>query len=134
MTGRIRESRGARSAFVAAALLVLLVRMLVPAGYMPVAADGRIVVQMCSGHDGPASIVVDLGKTAPDPADHHKATDGLCTFAGGFAGGMLPFELPKLALPLAAEVELVAGAAIADLTVHRLAAPPPPAIGPPLSA
>jgi len=120
----------ARGLLVAAVSLVLLLRALVPSGFMPVETNGRIVVQLCTG-TSPASIVIDLGQKAP--ADQHKAADHPCDFAGGFAGGLLspalsapvPAPLPAILLPF--------GAAIADLTVHRLAAPPPPAIGPPLT-
>lgn len=130
MTGWIRESRSARGVFVAFALLVLLLRIVVPSGFMPVETDGKIVVQLCSGY-GPASVELDLGKKVP--TDQHKASDHPCAFAGGFGGNLLPPMLPPavvLALPM---ILLSFGSAIADLTVHRLAAPPPPAIGPPLN-
>lgn len=130
MTGWIRESRPARGVFVAMAFLVLLLRVLVPSGFMPVEANGRIVVQLCNGY-GPASVVIDLGKEKP--ADEHKASDHPCNFAGGFAGGLLPPMLEPMAVEALPAIFLPFGAAIADLTVHRLAAPPPPAIGPPLN-
>ena len=128
MTGWIRDSAGARGVFVASALLVLLLRSFVPAGFMPVETNGKIVVQLCTGY-GPASVVIDRG--GPAPTDQHKAADHPCTFAGGFAGNLLPpMQIPIMVPPLPT-ILLPFGAAIADLTVHRLAAPPPPAIGPP---
>lgn len=130
MTASIRESKSARALLVAAALLVLLLRTLVPSGFMPVERDGKIVIQLCSG-DGPASVVIDLGKKTP--ADQHKASDQPCAFTGGLAGTLLPPMLPPLAVPLLPTILPSFGSAIADLTVHRLAAPPPPAIGPPLN-
>ncbi|GAA0728908.1 hypothetical protein [Sphingomonas japonica] len=127
MTGWIRQSGAARGIFVAAAFLVLLLRTLVPSGFMPVETGGTIVVQICSGY-GPASIEIDLGKKAP--GKHHKASDQPCSYAG-FAGPLLAQLGPAvLSAPLPV-IMLSSGAAIADLTVHRLAAPPPPAIGPP---
>lgn len=128
----IRQSGMARGLFVAAALLVLSMRMLVPTGYMPVAADGRMVIQLCTG-TGPATMMLDFGKAAPTSGDQHKAGDSLCAFACAFAGGLLAPLLPAVLLPALALARLPHGAAIADLTVHRLAAPPPPAIGPPLT-
>jgi len=131
MTGWIRDSRSARGVFVAAALLVLLLRTLVPTGFMPVEMDGKIVVQLCTGEGGTKSILIDIGKKAP--ASEHKMSDKPCTFAGGFTGAFLPSMPAPLAVPALSAILLPFGAAIADLTVHRLAAPPPPAIGPPLN-
>jgi len=122
----------ARGLLVAAVSLVLLLRALVPSGFMPVETNGRIVVQLCTG-TGPATMVLDLGKAAPTSGDQHKAGDGPCTYAGTFAGGLLAATPPSVLAPALALALLPNGAAIADLTVHRLAAPPPPAIGPPLT-
>lgn len=132
MSWLIRQSGMARGLFIAAALLVLSMRMLVPTGFMPIASDGRMVIQLCTG-TGPATMVIDLGKAAPTSGDQHKAGDGPCTFAGAFAGGLLAPALPVILTPVLALARLPQGATIADLTVHRLAAPPPPAIGPPLT-
>ncbi|HZV19467.1 MAG TPA: DUF2946 family protein [Sphingobium sp.] len=132
MSGLIRQPSIARGVFVAAALLVLSLRMLVPTGFMPVASEGRMVIQLCTG-TGPATMVLDLGKAAPTSGDQHKAGDGPCTYAGTFAGGLLAATPPSVLAPALALALLPNGAAIADLTVHRLAAPPPPAIGPPLT-
>lgn len=128
MTGRIRQSRAACGVFAAMAFLVLLMRVLVPSGFMPVATGDRVVIQLCTG-TGPASIAIDLGRK--NPADQHKAADHPCTYAGSFAGGLIDVAMPPLAAPLPSPALLPFGAAVADLTVHRLAAPPPPAIGPP---
>jgi len=132
MSWLVRQSGMARGVFVAAALLVLAMRMLVPAGFMPVAVDGKMVIQLCTG-TGPATMVIDLGKTAPTPDDKHKSGNSACAFAGGFTSGLLETVAPAVLLPALALLRLPLGAAIADLTVHRLAAPPPPAIGPPLT-
>ncbi|MBU3078915.1 hypothetical protein [Sphingomonas quercus] len=131
MTAGIRQSRASRDLFVALAFLVLLIRTLVPSGFMPVAMDDKVVIQLCTGA-GPASIVIDRdGGSDHHPADEHKASDHPCTYSGGFTGGLLDAVPPRLAAPLVHAVTLPFGAALADLTVHRLAAPPPPAIGPP---
>ncbi|WP_443969906.1 hypothetical protein [Sphingobium sp. CR28] len=129
MTGWIRNSARARGVFIASVLLVLLLRTFVPTGFMPVETNGKIVVQLCTGY-GPTSVVID--RRDPAPTDQHKAADHPCTFAGGFAGNLLaPFTPLPLAVPPLPTILLPFGAAIADLTIQRLAAPPPPAIGPP---
>jgi len=134
MTGRIRQSRLARDIFVALGFLVLLIRAAVPSGFMPVAMDDKVVIQVCTGA-GAASIVIDRdGDRGQHPADQHKASDHPCTYSGGFTGGVLASAPPPLAAPFVAAALLPFGAALADLTVHRLAAPPPPAIGPPAQA
>ncbi|OJY67966.1 MAG: hypothetical protein BGP16_03900 [Sphingobium sp. 66-54] len=132
MSWLIRQSGMARGLFVAAAVLVLALRTLVPTGFMPVAHEGSMVIQLCTG-TGPATMVVDLGKAAPAPGDQHKAGDGLCLFACAFAGGLLAIAAFVVLASLLMRARPPYGAAIADLTVHRLAAPPPPAIGPPLT-
>lgn len=119
-----------RGVFMAAALFVLLMRTLVPAGFMPTLQDGRMVVQLCTG-TGPATMVLDLGKTTPAPGDKHDGDHGPCAFSGGFTGGLIQAAPPSILLPALALMRLPQGGRIADLTVHRLAAPPPPAIGPP---
>jgi hypothetical protein len=130
MRGWIRRLTAGRGVFTVLLLLALSVRLVVPTGFMPVATTYGIIVSLCSG-SGPSEIFVELGKKGPAP--QHSAADSPCAFAGLGAG--LTNEPPALlptVLPLPAIITL--GRAIADLTVHRLAAPPPPAIGPPRSA
>jgi len=127
-----RHSDFARGFLAVAMLLVLAMRVAVPAGFMPISLDGKLVVQLCTG-SGPATLTLDIGKDAPAPGKH-KAADSPCAFSGGFAGGLIDAALPVMLTPVLALQRLRQGAAIADLTVHRLAAPPPPAIGPPLTA
>lgn len=131
----IRHSGFARGVFAMMLALVLAVRLVAPAGFMPANVGGKLVVELCTG-TGPATMTIDIagpgGKNAPAP-EKHKAADSPCSFAGGFAGGLIEAVVPAILLPALALLRLPQGAAIADLTVHRLAAPPPPAIGPPLS-
>ncbi|MBN8830897.1 MAG: hypothetical protein J0G94_09780 [Sphingomonadales bacterium] len=131
MHGLIRQSIGMRGVFAVMLALVLAVRLVAPAGFMPANVGGKLVVELCTG-TGPATMTIDIGKDAPAP-EKHKAADSPCSFAGGFAGGLIEAVAPAILLPALALLRLPQGAAIADLTVHRLAAPPPPAIGPPLS-
>lgn len=130
MRGWIRHSTAGRGIFAALLLLALSVRLVVPTGFMPVATSYGIIVSLCSGA-GPTEIFIELGKK--DSAPQHSAADSPCAFAGLGAGlANEPPALPPTVLPMPAIIIL--GRAIADLTVHRLAAPPPPAIGPPQSA
>ena len=120
----------------AIALLAMLVRAVVPAGYMLAQADtgqGRfLTVEMCEGH---AVRVIDLdtGKQAdpsnlPGKADD-KSKNAPCVFA----------STASVATPLAVTepVEFVATQDVdfgADLNVRPgrgIAAPPPPSTGPP---
>lgn len=122
----------------ALALLAMLVRAIIPAGYMIAQADtgsGRyLTVEMCDGHKAePQVIDLDTGKTV-DPSKLSKTgkpdnNPSPCVFAGVVA----------MAAPLAAAepVEFLATQQV-DFTVVRdlrpgrgIAAPPPPSTGPP---
>jgi hypothetical protein len=122
----------------AIALLAMLVRAIVPAGYMLAQADtgqGRyLTVEMCEGH---ADRVIDLdtGKqvdpsTLPGKADD-KSKSAPCVFASA-ASVATPFAIAE-------PVEFLATQEVgftADLSVrpgHGIAAPPPPSTGPPAS-
>lgn len=109
-------------------LLALFVRVAVPIGFMPKSTGGTVSVQLC---DGQHSITLDLGEKNPT---HNKAGDAPCMFAGGFAAGLITHATPVPALSIFQNEMRSASTAIADLTTHRLAAPPPPAHGPPARA
>ena len=120
----------------AIALLAMLVRAIVPAGYMLAQADtgqGRfLTVEMCEGH---AARVIDLdtGKQVdpsklPGKADD-KSKNAPCVFA----------STPSVATPVttAEPVEFLATHTVefgVDLNIRPgrgIAAPPPPSTGPP---
>ncbi|WP_157073722.1 hypothetical protein [Sphingomonas soli] len=64
-----------------AALIVvaaLLLRILVPAGFMPVVRDGRMVMSICSGM-GPTKIVVEIPGLKHQPEDRQAQSP--CAFA-----------------------------------------------------
>ncbi len=127
----------------ALALLAMLVRAVLPAGYMFATADtgsGRyLTVTLCTDHAGGGEIaLVDLetGKTyapgeTPKPKDASSDTSSPCVFAGA----------PAVATPAAAPELIVFTTAVeAPVAIARdvrpgrgIAAPPPPATGPPLS-
>ncbi|HOY79794.1 MAG TPA: DUF2946 family protein [Hyphomonadaceae bacterium] len=122
----------------AIALLAMLVRAIIPAGYMIAQADtgsGRyLTVEMCDGHNAQAQVIdLDTGKTVDlSKLPKSSKTDNNpspCVFAGVVA----------MAPPLAAaepveflathEVDFVV---VRDLRPGRgIAAPPPPSTGPP---
>jgi hypothetical protein len=122
----------------AIALLALLVRAVVPAGYMLATAEtseGRyLVVQLCDSHAGFTQIIdLDTGKQV-DPGtlptkSSDKAGKAPCVFA----------SVPHLSAPQAAvDVEAPAittqAASFAKVAVtpgRGIAAPPPPSTGPP---
>ena len=123
----------------ALALLAMLVRAIIPAGYMIAHADagsGRyLTVEMCDGHSSQTQVIdLDTGDTV-DPSKISKTTgkadntSSPCVFAGVIA----------MAAPLspAEPVEFLAThqvdfAFVRDLRPGRgIAAPPPPSTGPP---
>lgn len=128
MNAWIRKTQAGRSLFAIAMLLVLALRILVPVGYMPTATAQGIVVQLCSGIEG-QKIVIDLGKKIP--GEKQSAADSPCVFSAGLGQALLTPTGLQLLLPAIYLHVPAIGAAIADLTVHRLAAPPPPSQGPP---
>jgi hypothetical protein len=127
----------------AIALLAMLVRAVVPAGYMLASAEtagGRyLTVQMCSQHTGPAQVIdldtgklVDASAIAKSPNGEGKKTNPAqapCVFAGA----------PVMAQPLAVAkpVEFLPAHEVDFGIVHDvrpgrgIPAPPPPSTGPP---
>jgi hypothetical protein len=122
-------------ALTALLLAVLLAgRLVVPTGWMPVAAERGIAFVLCSS-EGPAPAWIDasgkLHKGKQDGEGHRSAES--CPFAAFSA----PLDLaagPDLATPAIPVARSVMGHAAANTVGHGLAAPPPPATGPPLSA
>lgn len=129
MIRRMIQASAGRAIFAALMLLALVMRMAVPTGFMPTASGDGVIVSICTG-DGPLTRVIDLGdkKHSKDPQQNSQ---GFCTFAASLGGG-LASEPPALPLSLPFALAPMLGTAIADLTVHRLAAPPPPSQGPPM--
>lgn len=107
--------------------LALAVRVLVPAGWMPAASAQGFAITLCSV-SGAETVWVDrdgkLHKQAPKTSgDQH------CAFAG-LAAPLTGSDTPVLTAPFAHEDR----AAIQSLPAspgQGLAAPPPPATGPP---
>ena len=119
------------------ALLALLVRALVPAGYMVAEAgtvDGRyLVVQMCDGHGSAAQVIdLDTGKVidkskSPDSTDSSNKSP--CVFAMASAVSLPPLAVEPVLVRHAIAAE---PAGVSEVRPGRgIAAPPPPATGPP---
>lgn len=123
----------------AIALLALLVRVFVPDGFMLASAEtaqGRyLVVKFCDGHPGATQIVdLDTGKRV-DPKDLHKSpgkqdsSKQPCAFAGApvFAAPVGAIEPINFLSPVE-HIRFVEGHVRPG---RGIAAPPPPATGPP---
>lgn len=107
--------------------LALLLRLALPAGWMPVAGADGIRVEICSG-EGLRTIVIDAeGRAHPDTP---KASNDPCPY--GLAAHA-PVDLPALAAlplaPAALAAQLLPQRVTADLLAWR--ASRPPARGPP---
>lgn len=63
--------------WVVLALLALVLRAALPAGWMPVQSDGSVALVLCSGN-GTQAVEVDLGKA---PVDHSPDGAQPCAFA-----------------------------------------------------
>lgn len=124
----IRQSTPLRGLLAASMTLALLVRIIVPVGFMPTAVSDKVVILLCQGgsaHD----LAIELDNNSS--GQKHKAADSPCIFAGGFSSGALASIAPAVPVPdLFATASLI-GTVIADLVVYRLASPPPPAQAPP---
>lgn len=112
-------------------VLALAARMLVPTGWMPSFADGRTTITLCTGA-GMVEAWVDadgaIHKERPARSSTH---DQPCAFAGLGAVADLPMVAAlaqHVALPAAPQPPFDATNVAIGL---GLAAPPPPAIGPP---
>lgn len=122
----------------AIALLAMLVRAVIPAGYMLAHADagsGRyLTVEMCDGHASQAQVidldtgkVIDLSKLPKNAKNETNSAP--CVFAG----------VAAMAEPIVAaepvefrSVQQIAFTVVRDLRPGRgIAAPPPPSTGPP---
>lgn len=113
--------------------LALAMRVLVPAGWMPAAGQG-LAITLCSGEGAVTAWVDADGKIHKhDPAQGSMA-DHPCAFAG-MGAPMLGGDLPAPPAMLPAPRDEIARIAQAPAAIGQgLAAPPPPATGPPATA
>ncbi|MBY8824989.1 hypothetical protein [Sphingomonas colocasiae] len=132
MTARIRESRQARGLFALLLVCVLAIRAAVPMGFMPVPSAQGIIVSLCTG-EGATTVLLPIERKDGHSGDH-KSAEPPCAFATGLGGGMVEPPSATFAVRDHAGHRPPALPAVADLILHRLAAPPPPALGPPAHA
>ncbi len=132
MVGTFHDSRAGRCILVMLFALVLAVRIAIPTGYMPTSAPQGIVISVCTGMGQTKAFV----PTSDGKSDHDRSTtaEGACTFAAGLGGGLIAATIIPAQVAIAQESDTPSLRAIADLTIHRLAAPPPPSQGPPARA
>lgn len=121
----------------------MLVRALIPTGWMPVADAQGFRIVLCSG-TGPAMLSTGPSAKAPmehamagmhherSPEHHSQGPEHPCAFAGVTPA----IDTPTLAAPLPpAPVRTTPALARALVAIgHGLAAPPPPQTGPPAFA
>ena len=122
------------------ALMALLLRAVMPAGYMLAEADtgsGRyLTLELCDSHGGqPMLVDLDTGKIVKAPAKsgtHDKSSQPQppCLLCASFASVAAP--LPTMDVVHHARVADVGYSIVRDLQPGRgIAAPPPPSTGPP---
>ncbi|MFC3443276.1 hypothetical protein ACFOKF_19155 [Sphingobium rhizovicinum] len=128
----IRQSQAGRGLFALLMLCALAIRIAIPTGFMPTQSIHGIVISLCTGQ-GAVKAVLPIEKGS-EPAGHEKSGGDACSFAAGLGGGLLDAPASAMAAALLPIAPLISSRAIADLTVHRLAAPPPPSQAPPARA
>ena len=126
----IRASSPFRNIAAALILLALALRVIIPSGYMPSSQRG-FALTICTGMDTQTVWMDKSGKLhKEDPSKGKSVEHQPCAFAGAaiaadFPANALQIAMPPVALaaPVFAKREVSIGSG--------LAAPPPPAIGPP---
>lgn len=129
MNAWVRDSKAGKSLFAIAVLLALSLRILIPTGFMPVIGSQGLVVQLCTGM-GVETITIDIGRKVPNEKPQNTA-DSPCVFATGLSCSLLANAGLTTIVSFVYGLTIFVGTAIADLTISRLAAPPPPSQGPP---
>jgi hypothetical protein len=102
MIGAFRESRYVRAVLAAALALVLSVRILVPAGFMPVQTPHGLVVKMCGGGADSGKLVrIALPMSDEDGSTDHQSQpeNTPCAFAAVSAPALPAPAVPVLASP-----------------------------------
>jgi len=128
--------QGLRTIALALLACALALRLLVPAGWMPVVDAQGLHLTLCSGSgplEAPVAHHAMAGMAHHQHHQHHDQgmPDHPCAFAGlGLA--LAEPMLPVLALAQPVVRALPLPIALADAIGRGLAAPPPPATGPPV--
>ena len=109
--------------------LALLMRVMVPAGWMPAAGNG-MAITLCTGM-GPVAAWIDADGKVHKQGPSDSRSDQPCAFSGLGTAFDLPTVHDVSAAPLPAGLPLLAAQAATVDIGRGLAAPPPPATGPP---
>jgi hypothetical protein len=129
LTARIRHATQARRVFALLLLCVLAIRVAIPTGFMPVADAHGITISFCTAQGAVKSFLPNSQREAGH--GHHGPAAAPCAFAIGLGSPLLDPSGPAWLGTPASTFDPPPPSAMADMTVHRLAAPPPPAQGPP---
>ncbi|KRB85591.1 hypothetical protein ASE00_02000 [Sphingomonas sp. Root710] len=117
-------------AALAFAILALVLRLLIPAGFMPATGQG-FAITLCTGMGSMQAWVDEHGAVHKGEPVKKEQVEHPCAFAGFGAALDVPSVVGALALPFITMAKLI-GASAAPATIGRgLAAPPPPSTGPP---
>lgn len=137
MNGWVHNSAERRSLLAVLMLLALLMRAVIPTGFMPTATATGVVIQLCSDSIG-KTVLIDLKTTGagqkPLSDGQRSTSDSPCVFAAGAGHLLLPTVYPAMLAPA-----FYGATALGIVTpglhwLPLLAAPPPPVRGPPLPA
>jgi len=137
---RSRPGNGLRAAALALLVCALALRLLVPAGWMPVRDARGLHLTLCSGSgpmEMPAGAMPGMDHAMAGDAAHHGPHDrdqGMQDHACPFASLSLAITappLPEAPLPVRPVLTSPGEAAFAVAIGRGLAAPPPPPTGPP---
>jgi hypothetical protein len=125
----IRHSN--RNWLIAFVILALAVRMVIPTGWMPSVVAGKATITLCTGAGMVEAWVDADGAIHKESPAKKSANDQPCAFAGLSAVADSPPYAELVAAPILPP-HSVPGAALTGVAIGLgLAAPPPPAIGPP---
>ncbi|MET0310249.1 MAG: DUF2946 family protein [Sphingomonas sp.] len=123
----LMQRRGLAACIVAAALLM---KILVPAGFMPTASVGTMIVQICNGY-GPQSLVMEIpGKVDRQDQSQHSKAEMPCAFAGLSAPSLAAADPVLLALAILFAMAM-ALRTVRPLALSSAAFLRPPLRGPP---
>lgn len=104
------------------ALVAMLVRAALPDGTMLANNDGQMVITICGG----STVTLDLGKGGHGK---HSQQNTPCPYAAAAHAASPPVQTAAIALPTA----FVVAETVSEIRPGLgLAAPPPPATGPPI--
>nr|WP_315382831.1 hypothetical protein [uncultured Sphingomonas sp.] len=118
----------------------LLMKAVLPAGFMPMQSGGTIVLGFCSGYGPmpmatptPMSMSLSMKEHRSSPDEHQPKTEMPCAFGGLAMPGIAAVDPTLLALAIAFVVERAIRTATVLPTIARVYLRPP-LRGPPLAA